>query len=442
MIGVMNPKIVSSARHRLLFFIFVAFVAAAIPRSGCAIPNTFFGNGFFGPVIPATPRFGANLTRAFFDRNNWNQGEFPGPWQEEPALAGERIDRMTALPAVLGAVPMSVYSYGDENGKTRELAIHFLDAGLFFGFQSGGEKTRGQREIGREKRSLFAKHYRDLSADLRRRLEDGCGRGRQGAIGRSDQLRSVFTDYRWEEFVIRFVARPDHSVSIHVMREGDVPDSFLDIGLEKMGSSRRAEILSSNFRKNDIGDQFIEGLPMFTQGNTPFCGIHSLAMAGRYLGLRIHPEALAAGAGFRNNGSARGSDILGLYRAVGDEIGMQVSTFSKFDARRVEKSIEAGIPVLVWRRVSLQRERAHNEFQAAFRKNPALALGAPNEREKKAWPLRTARGTPSHSSVVTGINPERNEVIFSEPWGEFARDRRMRIEEMEASVYAAFYFRL
>ena len=35
-----------------------------------------------------------------------------------------------------------------------------------------------------------------------------------------------------------------------------------------------------------------------------------------------------------------------------------------------------------------------------------------------------------------------NRVIYAEPWGEDTRDRRMRVEEMEATAYAVVFFKL
>ena len=59
----------------------------------------------------------------------------------------------------------------------------------------------------------------------------------------------------------------------------------------------------------------------------------------------------------------------------------------------------------------------------------------------RSWPKREKKSLPSHGSVITGINPGRSEVIYAEPWGAESHGRRMRIEELEASAYAVFYFR-
>lgn len=412
-----------------------------LPHQAFSIPNSFFGNGNAIPIIPAFPRFNADLTEEFLEEENWKEGDFSGPWQDEPAMDGQSIRRMSANPIVMGEVPMSVYSYEYE-GQVQELAIHYLDAGLFFGYKYGGEQNREEREAGKDRRSEFSGHFKDLTKLLHARLEDGCGRGTQGAIGRTDALRTVYTDYTWENFVLRLVTREDHSVSLYIMLKSNVPTSFVDEQIAQMRSRDREAFYEEKVVSNDRGDTLIQGIPMFTQGNTPFCGIHSLAMVGQYLGLRVKPEALIAGADFKNTGSAGGSDILGLYRSAAAEVGMRASVTSSFKADRVLRSLEEGLPVIVWRRVSMERENAHSKFLVSFEKDPSLTLPVPTPALMETFPAKSSRGTPSHASVVTGMNMDRSEVIFTEPWGENTRNRRMRIEEMEATAYAVFFFKL
>lgn len=406
-----------------------------------AIPNSFIGNGFFGPIIPAHPRFNANLTPEFLDAANWEKKAFPGPWENETALAGRSEKRMTALPVLFGSVPQSVVAC-EKNGELREIAITYLDAGEYFGFTFGGEKTRAEREEGDEKRAAFDQHFRKVSRDLRDRLEAGCGPGEQVVLGRSDALRTVATDYRWEDFVIRFVRREGHSVALHLMRADDPIDDYLDERVAVLDAAERQALFKTRLAANERGDLVIADIPMYEQGHTPFCGVHTLAMAGSYYGLEMRADDLAAGAEFRNTGSARGSRILDLYHAAGEELGMDVKVSSRFDFKRVAEAVEAGMPVIVWRRVSKEREEAHSRFAAHLQSEPFASLPEPTRSEKAAWPPRDKKRSPSHASIISGINPERQEVIFTDPWGEAARDRRMRAEEMEATVYAVFYFRL
>lgn len=428
---------------KLLFGIFLIVLGAPALR---AIPNTFFGNGqFFGPVIPAFPRFNANLTREFLGAANWEKNEFPGPWEDQPGLSGQTVKRMTAAPVVLAGVPTSVYAYSasDEDGaELRELAITYLDAGSFFGFKFGGENSYADRRAGDERRSEFASHYNRISRDLRKMLDEGAGPGKQTVIGRSYLLRSVFTDYEVDDFVVRLATREGHSVSVHIMRKDAVIASFADEQLLALRESERAARFAKNVTTNERGDLILDGIPMFTQGNTPFCGIHSLAMVGHYFGLRMHTEDLVANADLQNTGSAQGSNVFGIYHAAAEELGMKATVSSRFDARRAQKALEAGMPVIAWRRVTIEREQAHNAFAKQIANDPTAILPEPTKAQESAWPPRDAKRSPSHASVISGINPELNEVIITEPWGEHARRRHMRIEEMEATAYAVFYFGL
>lgn len=421
-------------------FIF-ALIGSTLPAS--AIPNTFFGNGNVVPIIPSMPRFNAEMTEEFLEKENWVDWEadtFSGPWEQDPSLGTTKIFRMTASPDVFGEVPMAIYAYG-EGSELRELAIHFLDAGRYFGYQYGGESDRDAREQGRRRRQEFSSHYKHLLETIEERLEEGCGRGVEGFLGKSPHLRVGFTDYEWEDFVLRFVAREDFSVSLHIMRKSAVPDSLVDHAILRMSDREKDDLFEARVTHTETGDVQITGVPMFTQGKTPFCGIHTLAMAGYYYGLRISPEALAAGAEFKNTGSAKGSDLIGLYRSTADEVGLRVSVAPDFKMDRVSRSLKSGRPVIVWRRVSEAREKAHSANQLAWNTDRQFALPVPSPEELESYPDKSEKGTPSHASIVTGFNDERGEVIYTEPWGNETRDRRMRVEEMEATAYAVFSFK-
>lgn len=412
----------------------------AVPRAE-AIPNSFFGNGVGIPIIPAFPRFNADLTEEFLTVENWKRQDFPGPWRDEPALEGETVRRMEALPLVLGEVPMSVTTSGDASG-VHEITLGFLDAGLYFGYHFGGEKTREQREAGRDKRQEFERHFEDLVERLGERLEEGCGRGTPGVMGMTPLLRTEYVDYHWEDFVLRLIARPEHSVSLHLFKRDGAPAGFVSSEFAALDRRERAAKFASAVERNEAGEVSVQGIPMVIQGETPFCAIYSLAMASRYLGLRASPVDLAGSAGFENTGSAGGSDLVGIYRAVGDELGMRTSIVPTFDRDKVLRSLEAGLPVIVWRRVSMEREKVHRRLAAARRQDPALAPPALTPVELARLPERTERGLPSHASVVTGFSPATNSVIYAEPWGEDTRDRRMRVEELEATAYAVVFFKL
>ncbi len=425
---------------QLLLFLASALCCAP---SLWAIPQSFrsINGNFFGPVVPATPRFGADLTQEFLLSENWTKSAMPGDWEAEPALEGQTINRMTAVPVLFGSVPTEVRAYR-QDGELQELAITYLDAGSFFGFKLGGEKTYQDRRQGDESRGEFAQHFNRLSQDLRERLESGCGHGNLNVVGRTTLLRTAYTDYRWEDFRLRLSTRPDHSVSLYISRNPDHENTYLDPELAQLTNRDRGNLLRENVTSNERGDLLIEKIPMFSQGYTPFCSVHSLAMVGHYYGLRMKADGLVASAGFQNTGSARGSNVLDLYHAAAEEVQMDLDVSSRFDARRVQRSLEAGLPVIVWRRVTKEREEAHDAFHEQLKADPMAHLSEPTSQERKSWPEKDKKGSPSHASVISGINLDLNEVLFTEPWGEHARNRSMRVEEMEGTAYAVFYFGL
>jgi hypothetical protein len=255
-------------------------------------------------------------------------------------------------------------------------------------------------------------------------------------VGQTDLLQARYEDYEWNGFHFRLAAREGHSVALQISRSADGRTDHLHPNVALLNPGERLDRLRRNVRHDSLGDLRLEGVPSANQGNTPYCGIHALAMTAQYLGLTIPADEFAAAAEFKNTGSARGSRVLDLYRAAAEEAGMDLKTSSRFDGNRLTKSLESGLPVIVWRRVTSEREEAHHELANRLTRHPHLHVPA---SDPLSWPRRESKRLPSHGSVITGYNAERGEVIYCEPWGAATRNRRMSAGEMEASVYAVFY---
>lgn len=404
------------------------------------IPQSLVGGVGAGPVIPATPRFERDLTENFLNPLQWDKNELDGPWIKLSARAGRDAAQMSANPTLFGSVPGSVRRFS-EAGKLQEIMITYIDAGGFFGFDMDGEKTAEEKKSGDVRRAEFQRQYDRLAKDLTTRLEKGCGRGQQMVVGRTAELRTAYQDFRTDGFILRLALRENHSVSLHIFKDQTLPNSFVASNVEQLKPKDRKSLLQKNVYTNERGDQVIGGLPALQQGFTPFCGVHSLAMLAQYHGLRLEPEALVAGAEFKNTGNAKGSDIPSLYRAVAEELGLRLQIGKSLDRGNLEKLIADGLPVLVWRRVTKERDTAHTANSLKIQQDPTAAL-PPLREESATYPNKADKKLPSHASVICGYNREKGEVVFSEPWGTSARERRMRIEEMEATVYQTFLFKL
>jgi len=158
----------------------------------------------------------------------------------------------------------------------------------------------------------------------------------------------------------------------------------------------------------------------------------------RFCGLTLDTEEFAAGAGIRF-GSTRKSHIREVYDAAATEAGLSMARTERFDFARARGSIDAGFPVIVFRRWSQERDYVHTMFAKQFAQDSSVQLPRPDANDQKQWPTRDSY---AHASVVNGYNAERREVIFTESWSEMARNRRMRFEELERTSYIAYYPRL
>jgi hypothetical protein len=130
--------------------------------------------------------------------------------------------------------------------------------------------------------------------------------------------------------------------------------------------------------------------------------------------------------------------MLGLYQAVASEAGVGMARQSKLDINSVRRAIDQGLPVIVWRRFSHDRDRLHSRFMGQLQRDPAAVLPNPaGESERKSWPTQTA---PLHASVIVGYHAARGEVLFLESWTGRDLPRRMTNAEMIATTYKAFVF--
>jgi hypothetical protein len=166
-------------------------------------------------------------------------------------------------------------------------------------------------------------------------------------------------------------------------------------------------------------------------------------MVMQYHGLAVDVDLLAAKAGYREGDVAQ-ADWVGLFRAAAQEAKLKLTAKQRFSFRQVRKAIDRGEPVLVGRAFSRERDAFHRQFALRYAQDPTLALPDPRSKEgradRKQWP--DDRDGPGHMSVITGYNEKRDEILFTESWGERYRQRRMRIEEMEKTADSLFFFGL
>jgi hypothetical protein len=175
---------------------------------------------------------------------------------------------------------------------------------------------------------------------------------------------------------------------------------------------------------------------MVPQGNRGYCGVATLAMVGSMFGLQLGAEEYAALSGFQYGIEVQ-SDIRELFGNVAQEAGVKAQRSPKFDAAKMKQSIDQGMPVVVFRWWAEERDYIHSAYSARIARGEKAELPAATMDDRKTWPKKSPL---THASIVNGYRADKREIIFTESWGEQARNRRMRVEEMEGTSYYAVYF--
>ncbi len=373
-----------------------------------------------------------DLTPAVRSTAPWADVASPRGWSN-PLTQGTRLFRTCLFPVqVFGRDAASVSGCFDD-GKITSLTIVFLDSGGWFGYVPDAQ----QKAVAADRGPQFAKLYAETAAAVRREM-DQLGAGHEISLGTTPWLKHKAVIYQYGGLGARLTLWPDQLIKLTLFRDPADAPQLLDAWRRAPDRTVQGRTLAANVHTSSIGDRQIDGLPVFPQGDRAYCGVSALAMVMRGAGLTLDTEDFAAGAGIRY-GSTQKSHIREVYEAAAREAGLGMAHGTRFEFTRAQQSIDAGFPVIVFRRWDQQRDYVHSAFAQRFAADPTAVLPRPDATDQKTWPTREGF---MHASVINGYNSARREVIFSESWAEEARNRRMRVEEMDATCYLAYYPRL
>jgi hypothetical protein len=368
---------------------------------------------------------------ALTDPGVWDQPGFIAAWQSD-STANIAHKIWPSTPTVFGRQPHYISGHF-VNQRLESITLLFLDSGTHFGYVPKDQAAATEKM----NREVFQALHRDTAADVLSGLEKLAGvQGHPATLGNTPMLRQEVLLFDTGKSIARYLSIPEQLVKVTFYRDKERAGSLL---LEPASAGKkpreRMENLVKNLREAGNGDHLLENIPLFPQGDRAYCGVSALSMGMQYLGLNLDTEDFAAAAGIRY-GSTKGSKIREVYEAAGQEAGMRLSRATKFDFRRAQAVLDAGLPLIVWRRWAKERDYVHTTFASRYADDPSSVLPKADMNDRATWPDKDAY---SHASVITGYNAKRGEVIFTESWGEAARNRRMRFEEMEGTAYYTFY---
>jgi len=360
----------------------------------------------------------------------WTSPEFLATWSTPPAGQAHVCRRYRGTPKIFGIQPQAIQGWFD-NGKLTSITIVFLDSGAWFGYVPDAEA----RTVAQTKGPVFMALYKQVSTDVQRGLEQLAGnKGREVTLGLGLLKRPVHV-YHHGELASRLTLEQDQLVKVSIFPSEEIAAQLLSPERRALKKDQEAKAFIGESHTLPDGDRVIETVPVIPQGDRAYCGVSTLAMVMRYLGVGLDTEDYAAAAGI-HFGSTVKSKIKETYDAAGETAELHLPKTTKFESAKAKQSLDAGLPVIVFRRWSQERDYLHTSFARNFAANPVLELPKPDLNDQKLWPAKEGY---AHASVVNGYNERRHEVIFTESWGEQTRNRRMRIEELEGISYLAYY---
>lgn len=384
------------------------------------------------------------ISNTLLARSLWDgSSTAPGNWQSESSVTGTSSSYLLASPKFMGLKTVLLRAT-HRHDYLEELQITFADAGSFFGYYQEKAPTGLSKK---ESRVWHQKNFDQRNAefqtiimDSRKALKSALGKidrkPRKISQGRTRTLKAEMLQYKYENLNLRLLDVPNRLLRLIISRDQKPVRSWLDRELATQTERTRLASLKDAVSKSENGDLILTEVQIVPQGYRPYCGLNTLAMTGRYLGLHLDEDWLAVAGKFQNTGTAAGSQMLSLYQAVAKEAGFKLERKSHYDQTSVRRSLQNGMPVIVWRRWSQERDREHRRIASIvsrggsekFSHDPSASSSYPDEK------------SPLHASVIIGLNEKRNEVIFLESWAGQSCARRMSIAEMEKTAYLTFCF--
>jgi hypothetical protein len=402
-----------------------------------AVPDTVIG-----PVVQAeSPLNGTDLTPQIIAALEEGT-ELPGRWMAEGEVGGTAFSHLLARPVLFGREVVLLRSFSRE-GRVVAVEATYADAGSYFGyFQEALPEDLKPREREREmarrvqaRQQEFATEMAEALEKVREELSRQADRPKPKIErhGKVRMLRAEVEEWRMGKLTARLFVGEGRLVRLVLGKTDEMPAGWMERSFDGETARERSARLAATVEKNPDGSVRVTGIRPIPQGYRPYCGLNTLAMAARHLGLMIDEDWLAAAAGFRNTGSAAGSDMVSLYHAVAAEAGMGMDRGNSLDETAVKAALAEGRPVIVWRRFCWERNKLHDRIARRGGKLPDPS----SPDEKSTWPGEEA---PLHASVLTGYDPGKREVFFLESWSGKDQPRRMRMEEMAATTYLCFIF--
>lgn len=383
---------------------------------------------------PAFALDAAAFEKAIATPAMWRLPDFAKLWSHDAADATAAVSRgMLGEPVeVFGMRPASITARFVADGQLHSVCIVALDAGAFFGF-GNSNLPRGESFEAAKTRfdKTFSERKQQVVSGLQKLGTQSFG---EVNLGERSGLKLKAQLWKGGGTFARVLSYEHQLLQLDFFRTEAEARSLMAASASRPDKGRVTALPASP--SNTTAEHRITGIPMIPQGNRGYCGVAILAMIGAHFGLTAGAEELAAANGF-SYGMETNPDIREMFSMIAKEAGVKAQRSPKFDVNAMKRSVDAGMPLVVFRRWAQERDYIHSVYAAQLARGLTAELPQPGMEDRKSWPGKDA---PAHASIINGYRDDKREVVFTESWGQQARNRRMRYEEIEATSYYAVYF--
>ena len=216
---------------------------------------------------------------------------------------------------------------------------------------------------------------------------------------------------------------------------------------QKATTSVNVTALLKNIKKTDDGDIYISNVPMVDQGMKGYCAVASTERVMRYYGISVDQHELANAAATTAGRGTNPKEFEDALHSMQGKLGIRVRDLISFDRRDFEKLVQ---------NYNREAKRLGGKFWAPddyfFDANPDILrearcrngayekfLGYITAATDRGYPLlwalhlgrypETGRENPQggggHMRTIIGYNKAKDEVIFTDSWGEGHEFKKM-----------------
>ena len=295
-----------------------------------------------------------------------------------------------------------------------------------------GEPTLIETPQQKNARELeFSKIFRDAEREIQAALQTKFGQGNLVSMGNAQDLRGLIREYNADPFLLRLTIEHGHLVQLNILRKSAASRSLVS----QSKTTTKAEDALANVKNLPNGDCLIENIPMISQGDRGYGAVATLAMVANYYQINVNIDALAAKAGY-NSSNIVGGNLDSVCQGVAREGKLRLISAPNLVRAVAVININRGVPMIVWRNFSREREATLRQYAASYSKDSSFELPS-IVQDRKNWAPHTEYFS---ASLITGYNKERGEYIITQPSGEGSRNRRIRFEELEACSFRVLTF--